>query len=75
MVRIRVHCRYCPATALVRPEQMLLVPWEGGGTYLFCCPACGRIADGPADPGQVLMLMAAGVPLVGGDHYVRRGQP
>ena len=65
MATIRVHCHHCSATALVRPAQVLLVTARGGATHLFRCPACGRITDGPADPAQVLLLVAAGVPLSG----------
>jgi len=48
MATIRVHCRSCPTTTLLSPGQVLLV-WSGGwGSYLFCCPACGRVRDGVA---------------------------
>ena len=50
MATIRVHCPHCPTTALLRPEQVLLVSYRGGGSYLFFCPACGRVTDGPAGP-------------------------
>ena len=52
MARIRVHCRYCPTTTLLSPEQVLLVAHRGCGTYLFFCPACARVSDGPAGPAQ-----------------------
>ena len=74
MTKIRVHCRYCPNTALLRPEQVLLVPQQGGGTHLFFCPSCGRITDGPAGPTQVLLLVAAGVPFTAARVRTRRGE-
>ena len=61
MARIRIHCPHCPTTALLRPEQVLLVAHRGGGSYLFTCPACARVIDGPAGPEHVLLLAAAGV--------------
>ena len=66
MATIRVHCRSCPTTTLLSPEQVLLVSSGGWGSYLFCCPACGRVRDGVAGPAQILLLVAAGVPLGGG---------
>lgn len=64
MTTIRIHCPHCPTAALLRPDQVLLVPHAGGATYLFACPDCGAVSDGPAAPEQVLLLAAAGVPLV-----------
>ena len=66
MATIRVHCRSCPTTTLLSPEQVLLVSSGGWGSYLFCCPGCGRVSDGVAGPAQILLLVAAGVPLGGG---------
>ena len=74
MARIRVQCPHCLTSALVGPEQVLLVPRGGGGTYLSCCPACGRVTDGPAAPEQVLLLAAAGVLLVDGGAPRVRGE-
>jgi hypothetical protein len=62
MATIRVHCRSCPTTTLLSPEQVLLVSSGGWGSYLFFCPGCGRVSDGPAGPAQILLLVAAGVP-------------
>lgn len=61
MATIRVHCPHCPIRALVRPPQVLLLPHAAGATYLYACPSCGRITDGPAGPELVLLLAAAGV--------------
>jgi uncharacterized Zn finger protein len=61
MARIGIHCPHCPTSALLRPEQVLLVGHRGGGTYLFTCPACGRVSDGPAGPEHLLLLAAGGV--------------
>jgi hypothetical protein len=74
MASIRVHCQYCGRAALVWPEQVLLVSWAGSGTYLFFCPACGRISDGPAGPVVLLLLVAAGVPDSDAAPQVRREQ-
>ena len=63
MATIRVRCPHCPTAAPLRPEQLLLVLHRGGATYLFACPVCGRVTDGPAGPEQVLLLAAAGVPV------------
>lgn len=70
MARIRIHCPHCPTSALLRPAQLLLVPHGAGGTYLFTCPACGRVTAAPAAPEHVLLLAAAGVPLGSGVHRV-----
>ena len=61
MARIRVHCPHCASTALLAPEQVLLVPHPGGATYLFTCPICARVSDGSAGPEHVLLLVAAGL--------------
>jgi hypothetical protein len=61
MTRIRSHCPHCSTTALLAPAQVLLVAHRGGGTYLFTCPACARVSDGPAGPEHVLLLAAGGV--------------
>jgi hypothetical protein len=61
MARIRIHCPHCASTALLRPEQLLLVPHQGGATYLFTCPICQRVTDTVAGPEHVLLLVAAGV--------------
>jgi hypothetical protein len=61
MARIRIHCPHCATTALLRPEQVLLVPHPGGATYLFTCPICERVSDGATGPEHVLLLVAAGV--------------
>lgn len=61
MARIRIHCPHCASTALLAPEQMLLLTHPGGATYLFTCPICERVSDGPAGPEHVLLLAAAGV--------------
>jgi hypothetical protein len=63
MTTIRIHCPQCPTGALLRPEQVLVMPHAGGATYLYACPACGRVSDGPAGPEQLLLLAAAGVPM------------
>jgi hypothetical protein len=60
MATIRIHCPHCPTTALLRPAQILLAAHAGGGTYLFTCPACARITDGPVGPEHLLLLSAAG---------------
>jgi len=74
MAGIRVRCRYCPTTPVLRPDQVLLVPYCGTGTYLFFCPACYRITDNPAGPDQLLLLTAAGVPLDVDRHRVPGGR-
>ncbi len=61
MATIRIHCPHCQTTALLRPEQLLLAARPGGGTYLFSCPSCARVTDGPVGPEHVLLLAAAGV--------------
>ena len=61
MARIRVHCPQCASSALLAPEQVLLVPHPGGATYLFSCPICERVSDAAAGPEHVLLLVAAGV--------------
>jgi hypothetical protein len=76
MATIRIRCRYCSTTTLVRPEQVLLVLSGTAGTYLFSCPACARLTDAAAGPAEALLLVAAGVPLVDGDvRRVRGEQP
>jgi len=62
MARIRIHCPQCASTALLQPEQVLLVAHPGGATYLFRCPICERVSDAAAGPEHVLLLAAAGVP-------------
>jgi len=72
MARIRVHCPHCASTALLAPEQVLLVPQPGGAAYLFTCPICERVSDGSAGPEHVLLLVAAGVqPYAGLGHRGR----
>ena len=61
MARIRIHCPHCVSTALLAPEQVLLMPHPGGATYLFTCPICERVSDAAAGPEHVLLLVAAGV--------------
>jgi hypothetical protein len=61
MARIRIHCRHCTNTALLRPQHLLLMPHRGGATYLFTCPICERLSDGAAGPEHVLLLVAASV--------------
>ena len=55
MATIRVSCRSCPASALLTPEQILLVHLRGWGSYLFVCPECGRVTDAPAGPDHMLL--------------------
>jgi hypothetical protein len=74
MPTIRIHCPHCAASALLRPQQVLLVPRRSGATYLFTCPACARVTDAPAGPEPVLLLAAAGVAPVDG-LPVRGDQP
>jgi hypothetical protein len=74
MAGIRVHCRHCPTTAILWPEQLLLVLNRGTGTCLSFCPACRRITDHPAGPDQLLLLTAAGVPHDGDRHRVPGGR-
>ena len=61
MARIGIHCPHCVSTALLAPEQVLLMPHPGGATYLFTCPICERVRDAAAGPEHVLLLAAAGV--------------
>ena len=61
MTRIRIRCPQCSTTALLAPAQVLLAAHRGGGSYLFTCPACGRVSDRPAGPEHVLLLAAAGI--------------
>jgi hypothetical protein len=58
---IRIHCPHCHTAALLRPEQILLAAHPGGGTYLFVCPSCTQVTDGPVGPEHVLLLAAAGL--------------
>ncbi|HEX5882449.1 MAG TPA: hypothetical protein VF468_29635 [Actinomycetota bacterium] len=74
MAGIRVHCRHCPTTTILWPDQLLLVPNRGTGTCLFFCPTCRRITDHPAGPDQLLLLTAAGVPHDGDRHRVPGGR-
>ena len=69
MARIRIHCPHCSTTALLAPVPVLLMAHRGGGTYLFTCPACGRVSDGPTGPEHVLLLAAAGVRSVNTAHF------
>ena len=66
MATIRIHCPHCATSALLGPQQILLLPHRSGATYLFTCPTCRRVTDGPAGPEQVLLLAAAGVTPVNG---------
>jgi hypothetical protein len=72
MATIRIHCPHCATSALLRPQQVLLVPHRSGATYLFTCPACTRVTNAPAGPEQVLLLAAAGV--TPGDGLPVRGE-
>ena len=47
MATIRIHCPHCTASALLGPQQILLLPHRSGATYLFTCPTCTRVTDGP----------------------------
>lgn len=61
MARIRVCCLHCAGTAVLRSEQVLLVPHTGGATYLSTCPIRERVTDAAVGPEHVLLLVAAGV--------------
>jgi len=65
MASIRVTCNHCAARVLLTPAQALLIPPSGADRftcYLFFCPRDGHLTVAAADPDQVLLLLAAGVP-------------
>ena len=69
MANIRVTCRHCGAAVLLWPAQVLLLQSanHSADTYLFLCPDCGRVTVNSAGPAEVLLLLAAGVLVGGGD--------
>ena len=77
MTNIRVTCQYCGAPALVRPTQIVLLADsdETSGAYLFLCPICQRLTVRSPQPGEVQLLIDAGVPVGGAEGQSSSVQP